>query len=463
MKKRFLVNLIFVLILVISLGFSACGETSETPHEHSWSTEWSKNDIYHWHEPLCYDSADIKDTAKHNFIDDTCLVCGYVIQHKHSWSTQWSKDETYHWHAALCDDTTATQGTAKHNFVNNVCSVCGYEQDLTHRHKFVNNVCTECGELRNVSEIEQTSFRNVGEKYNTVVKPLYDAVQTIWQDLIDDPCLADVKDILTDEARNPKIDEFYYLHPTGFNIFISFDIFILEAGDINTENGEKSEFLRHEVVIHVENFNKADETETHDAYSDFLWAEHKLQGNIMAYVNGVLPYAERSAEMLLARYEAYKNSDDRKISLGNRPKFIVLSKNSSLSEFYEKTVTQLNKELEKKNYPLLTDQDVKFDFGWYKSDGIIFRNVQVSATIGNLYYSFEIDVSEAEFPNDYFYYFQGQLVAGYGTYSDWYNPLNEEYAEYFENLKIEETDFSDTSGQYNKDYPLFFANGVLHF
>lgn len=65
-----------------------------------------------------------------------CL-CGYettqVLEPKgHSYSTEWSTDQEYHWHEATCEHSTLVKDKAEHNFVDGVCSVCGEEECTTY-------------------------------------------------------------------------------------------------------------------------------------------------------------------------------------------------------------------------------------------------------------------------------------------------------------------------------------------
>ena len=160
---------------------------------HSYSTEWSKDETYHWYEATCEHTTEVKDKAEHNFTwtqqsaatctnaevllgtcycgytttkdgdealehdlkiknDEThhwyecdrdncdektekenhkggnateteqavCSVCnkpyGEIINHEHTYSTEWSKDETHHWYQATCEHDTEVKGKAEHTF-----------------------------------------------------------------------------------------------------------------------------------------------------------------------------------------------------------------------------------------------------------------------------------------------------------------------------------------------------------
>ncbi len=48
--------------------------------------------------------------------------------HTHSFSTEWSNDETYHWHACTGDGCEEEQNTAMHQFEGDICTDCGYQR-----------------------------------------------------------------------------------------------------------------------------------------------------------------------------------------------------------------------------------------------------------------------------------------------------------------------------------------------
>lgn len=92
---------------------------------HTWSTEWSKDAVNHWHK--CTTDDTIKDKAAHTFGDwiidkaatetetgskhRDCSVCEYsetvtipVNPHTHKPSSEWSKDVNTHWHNCTAND-----------------------------------------------------------------------------------------------------------------------------------------------------------------------------------------------------------------------------------------------------------------------------------------------------------------------------------------------------------------------
>jgi hypothetical protein len=67
--------------------------------------------------------------------EKTC-VCGKkqteeIAATGHSYSTEWTSDETYHWHAATCDHTDEISGKAEHTYADGACSVCSKREPIT--------------------------------------------------------------------------------------------------------------------------------------------------------------------------------------------------------------------------------------------------------------------------------------------------------------------------------------------
>ncbi len=156
-------KLLMALPILFSFILSGCGTNSEPTnpgHTHQFSSEWSSNDSYHWHE--CMGCNEISDKASHDFDDlivdvpagETtygsghyiCSVCDYrknvsinPTGHTHHYSDTWSHDATNHWHECSCGDkkdegahtfgawvttnqpTVGVEGTKQRT-----CSTCGY-------------------------------------------------------------------------------------------------------------------------------------------------------------------------------------------------------------------------------------------------------------------------------------------------------------------------------------------------
>lgn len=471
MKKR---RWIFIAIFVFILSFemSACDAAPVTPHNHSYVDVWSNDTTYHWHSPKCNDTNEVKDKAQHTYANNVCTICGYErpISHKHSWYTEWSSDETYHWHSPKCDDTNEVKDKAQHTYVNNVCTACGYERPNSHehehswytewssdetyhwhspkcndtnevkdkaKHNYVDYVCTACGYNRipDASSLPQTDFEDVGEKFKSVVAPLYNVAKAIFQDLVSSG------DVNLRNEHNPRIIGIRYTG-NSFWITIREDIYI-------NKSGEKSEFLQQERNIALNNFGEPNDA-TYSAYKNFLRAERKSQ-SLANYEEFILPYAERSAELISAQYETYK--DNKEIIILNMGKQLVLSAKSSLSEAYNKIIANLNSALAKKHYPLITNQDLAIGFGGNLSWEIAIRWIIIEVDIGNLRYCFYISFNEnGEFSKEFINYYEGTNQTGYTPSNpDLLNPPNEEYSALFERLEIEQFDLSDIQDSYKYD------------
>lgn len=85
--------------------------------------------------------------------------------HEHTYSTVWSSDETYHWHDATCEHTTEKSDLEQHNditWVNTstqhwqVCGTCGRELTEKEDHNYQGYLC-ECGRVSEEAVIEVNS------------------------------------------------------------------------------------------------------------------------------------------------------------------------------------------------------------------------------------------------------------------------------------------------------------------
>ncbi len=165
---------------------TVCGQTKieaipALGHEHTYATEWSKNDAEHWHAATCKHTALKQDVAAHSWnagevttpaTEDaegvktyTCTVCGQTkteaiekLPHTHKYNTEvWEKDATSHWHPATCEHTGEKKDVAAHSWNDGevttlateeaegvktyTCTVCGQTkteaiEKLPHTHKY---------------------------------------------------------------------------------------------------------------------------------------------------------------------------------------------------------------------------------------------------------------------------------------------------------------------------------------
>lgn len=123
-------------------GFGVRAIYDSRTHEHVFST----NDVYYdenYHYNACVATTGVCDGSKKNVEAHTfnskneCTVCHYEkgTKHIHSYATNWSKDEGYHWH--VCTSTVGTCKAPKANYAahtfgaDNTCTVCGYSKGAT--------------------------------------------------------------------------------------------------------------------------------------------------------------------------------------------------------------------------------------------------------------------------------------------------------------------------------------------
>ncbi len=171
MQKRKIMPLVLSVMGLLALG--SCGtktdvtsseqtSSSESVHEHSWNTEWSKDETGHW--KTCSVCNEISDKAAHTWDDGTvakeatctvdgekkrsCTVCGYektetIPATGHAWSDEYYSDEDYHWHACTHGGCVAKSEQESHTWDKGVvttpatytavgeikytCTICGRE------------------------------------------------------------------------------------------------------------------------------------------------------------------------------------------------------------------------------------------------------------------------------------------------------------------------------------------------
>lgn len=117
-----------------------CGTTREADHD--YAIKWSSDADSHWHQcSVCGDKTDVThhtpgDPAT-EWKPQTCTECGYVLQkalgHTHSYETQWTYDEVGHWHECSgCDDLSSYQDHKYDNSCDTTCNICGAVRSIQH-------------------------------------------------------------------------------------------------------------------------------------------------------------------------------------------------------------------------------------------------------------------------------------------------------------------------------------------
>ena len=132
---------ICIILLVLSTMFLlvACDDLQEEKHEHTYSTEWSKDEEKHWHDSTCGHNLHVKDKALHTWgvgvvtLEPTlnsdgkkvytCSVCGQTkeeiiasLPHDHTFETDWSSDKDFHWYASDCNHDDVVKDKAEHTW-----------------------------------------------------------------------------------------------------------------------------------------------------------------------------------------------------------------------------------------------------------------------------------------------------------------------------------------------------------
>ncbi len=110
---------------------SGNGEVESPAHEHTFASEWSKNETHHWYAATCGHSDEVKGKAEHAYNGEhVCTACGYGYEH--TFASEWSKDGKYHWYAATCGHSDEVKGKAEHAYNSEyVCTACGYAHEHT--------------------------------------------------------------------------------------------------------------------------------------------------------------------------------------------------------------------------------------------------------------------------------------------------------------------------------------------
>lgn len=161
MNKKTLLSTISAFAIVLALG--SCG------HEHTFASEWSKDETNHWHAATCEHKEEVSDKAAHSWDAGqvtleateeaegtktyTCTVCEATktepiakLEHSHKFATEWSKDETHHWHASTCGHAEEVSDKAEHSWGEEQvieaptysqagkssysCTTCGYSKEV---------------------------------------------------------------------------------------------------------------------------------------------------------------------------------------------------------------------------------------------------------------------------------------------------------------------------------------------
>jgi len=131
--KHLLVCLVLILCsLVVSTG---CDNSHS--HTHTYSSEWTTDENYHWNSSTCGCDDEITNKALHSWDDGvvvisatceaegekifTCTSCQKTKKvaipvSEHSYSEEWESNEDFHWHEATCIHTDLASGLGAHSW-----------------------------------------------------------------------------------------------------------------------------------------------------------------------------------------------------------------------------------------------------------------------------------------------------------------------------------------------------------
>ena len=154
--KKFL--LVFSVIAIMLSVFTACNADM---HEHTFASEWSTDEDYHWHACTAADGCTEQDSkAAHDFevvVDkndkpmNKCKVCGYTNdkvstapEHEHVFEDKYSSNENFHWYACTVENCYEKGEKTEHAFGNP-------EVEYTDGKITITSVCVDC-EYKKVEE-----------------------------------------------------------------------------------------------------------------------------------------------------------------------------------------------------------------------------------------------------------------------------------------------------------------------
>lgn len=90
-------------------------------------------------------------TEDENSQNTECEPCHEV--HEHTYKTEWSTNQLMHWHDADCEHKDQTKDLAEHTYgIDGKCTVCGYEKEAEH---FSFSLRSDCFELDNQDTYEE--------------------------------------------------------------------------------------------------------------------------------------------------------------------------------------------------------------------------------------------------------------------------------------------------------------------
>ena len=183
MKKKLLILLCLVALMaftfascdLIGNGGSGNDVDNTTPEDeeciHTFSENWSSNSTQHWHAATCEHNDQKSELADHTDVDQdsSCDTCGYKVNHTHTYSEEWTTDEVAHWRTATCLHTDVKGDYAEHvdTNANGKCDVCDadviIEIDTDNYAEIINTILASRGGVASGTVIFDSEFTSLGE------------------------------------------------------------------------------------------------------------------------------------------------------------------------------------------------------------------------------------------------------------------------------------------------------------
>ena len=282
MKKIIGPKLISSLFLSLSLGVIACGQSEG--HIHTFSSEWSYDEEYHWHDATCGHSV-ISERGEHDFKETVvnptyetkgytlleCKICdysfkdNYVDELEHNYSSEWTSDANGHWHACVDEGYEDLKTNySSHSYGDWIIDSEASETQDGHRHK----LCLTC-EYRvdedykyNPVKVERVYLPNPNVElfrgYDYSIRPTVipnDADKNIKYD-VEKPSLLTVKNNLATATGVGNTLVFAYNDEDNDDIRDAYEPYAVMAFAISEPDPNKSVVVDSEITIKVDETKK---------------------------------------------------------------------------------------------------------------------------------------------------------------------------------------------------------------
>ena len=151
---------------------------------HTFSENWSSNASQHWHAATCEHNDQKGDIADHTDADQdgNCDTCNYRVNHTHTYATEWTIDEVGHWHVATCLHTDVKGDYAEHVDANadGKCDICEadviIEIDTNNYAEIINTILAAQGGVASGTVTLDSEFISLGTDGHAKSSTVFDYV-----------------------------------------------------------------------------------------------------------------------------------------------------------------------------------------------------------------------------------------------------------------------------------------------